>query len=60
MAFDAALIIRLGSDALRIALRDRKITRDEEVRLHRLADELGIAPSRAHQILVDVEREVRS
>lgn len=42
--------------AVRLALRDRRITREEELELHRVADELGLAPSRAHEILVVEER----
>lgn len=45
--------------ALRLAMRDRKLTRDEEVDLHRLAEELGIGAGRAHELMVAVEAERR-
>lgn len=44
-------------DACRFAMRDRRLTRAEEARLHRLADELGLTPSRAHELLVQAEAE---
>jgi hypothetical protein len=44
-------------DACRLAMRDKRLTRAEEARLHRLADELGLAPSRAHELLVQAEAE---
>jgi hypothetical protein len=43
--------------ALRLAMRDRRLTRDEEVHLHRLAEELGIGAGRAHELMVAVEGE---
>lgn len=43
--------------ALRLAMRDRTLTRDEEVHLHRLAEELGIGAGRAHELMVAVEGE---
>lgn len=44
-------------DAVEFALRDRKVTREEEVRLFRLARGLQLTPDRAHAILLEVERE---
>lgn len=43
--------------ALRLALRDRALTRDEEIDLHRLAEGLGLPAGRAHELLVEVERQ---
>lgn len=43
--------------ALRLAMRDRTLTRDEEVHLHKLAEELGIGAGRAHELMVAVEGE---
>ncbi len=43
--------------ALRVALRDRRITRNEEIDLHRLAAGLGIEPARAHELLAETELE---
>lgn len=47
-------------DALRLALRGRRISRAEESQLHRLAEALGIRPGRAHEMLAEVEREVET
>lgn len=44
--------------ALRIALRDRNLTRDEETHLYELADQLGIGAGRARALMVEIEREV--
>ena len=44
--------------AVRLALRDRRITREEEIHLHRVAQHMGIPAGRAHELLVDVEREL--
>jgi hypothetical protein len=46
-------------DALRIALQDRRVTRDEEARLTRVAEHLGIGASRAVELLGEVEDEAR-
>jgi hypothetical protein len=43
--------------ALRLALKDHDLTREEEQHLHELADELGIGGARAHALLTEVERE---
>lgn len=43
--------------ALRIALKDRRISRAEELHLHELAQELAIPGARAHELLIEVERE---
>lgn len=43
--------------ALRLALRDRRVTREEETHLHELAQELSIPGARAHQLLSEIERE---
>lgn len=45
--------------AVRMALRDRKITREEELHLHRVAQHMGITNARAHELLVEVEREAQ-
>lgn len=45
--------------ALRVALRDRAITREEETHLHEVAEELGIGAGRAHALMVEVEREAQ-
>lgn len=59
-----ASVVPFGSDhedmyrnAARLALRDRRITREEELQLFRLARGLHLTPDRAHEILVEVERE---
>jgi hypothetical protein len=44
-------------NAVRLAMRDRRLSREDEVQLHHLADALHIGAGRAHEILVDVERE---
>ncbi len=44
--------------ALTIALRDRALTRDEEIHLYELAEQLGIGASRAMALRVDVELEL--
>lgn len=44
-------------DAVRLALRDRTLTRAEERHLFRLARGLGLTPDRAHEILVEIENE---
>ncbi|MGQ0536310.1 MAG: hypothetical protein ACT4PT_09580 [Methanobacteriota archaeon] len=44
-------------DAVRLALRDRTLTREEERRLLRLAEELGIPAGRAAALHEEVERE---
>lgn len=46
--------------ALRVALRDKVLTREEEIDLHHLAAQLGIPAGRAHELLVAVERETRA
>lgn len=46
-------------NAVRLALRDRVVTRDEEHHLFALAQGLGLTPERAHRILVEVEQEAR-
>lgn len=43
--------------AVRVALRDRRLTRDEEVALADVAERLGIGARRAAEIRHDVERE---
>ncbi|HVL88082.1 MAG TPA: hypothetical protein VM681_08800 [Candidatus Thermoplasmatota archaeon] len=43
--------------AVRLALRDHLLTREEERALFRLARGLSLSPDRAHEILVEVERE---
>lgn len=43
--------------AVRLAVRDRRLTREEEGHLHALARDLGIDAARAHTILVEVEAE---
>lgn len=43
--------------ALRMAVRDRKLTRDEETALHELAHDLGISGPQAHALLVEAENE---
>ena len=44
--------------AVRMALRDRTVTREEELHLHRVAQHMGIPTGRAHELLVEVEREL--
>ena len=44
--------------AVRLALRDRRLTREEETHLHELARDLGIDGPRAHAILGEVEAEL--
>lgn len=44
-------------NALRIAMRDRRLTPDEEVQLAELADELGIKASRALRLRQEAEAE---
>lgn len=44
--------------AIRLALRDRALTREEELHLHEIAEQLGIGGRRAHAILAEVEREL--
>jgi hypothetical protein len=44
--------------ALRVALRDRVLTRAEEGHLYDLAEALRIPPRRAHEMLAEVEREL--
>lgn len=44
-------------NALRIALRDRVLTEDEEVQLAHLSDELGLTHRRAREIRNEVQRE---
>lgn len=56
-ARDAARRETVFREALRVALRDKRVTRAEEVHLHRLAEELGIGAGRAHEILVQAEEE---
>jgi hypothetical protein len=46
--------------ALRLALRDRVLSRDEERGLVVLAHDLGIPPRRAHELQDQVEREGRT
>lgn len=46
--------------AVRLAMRDRRITREEEGHLHELARDLGIDGARAHAILVEVENEAEA
>jgi hypothetical protein len=46
--------------ALRLALRDKLLSRDEERGLVVLAHDLGIAPRRAHELQDQVEREARA
>ena len=48
---------RLFRDALRLAVRGGRLTREEEATLHRLAEALRIRPGRAHEMLADAERE---
>lgn len=43
--------------ALRMAVRDRKLTRAEETTLHELAHDLGISGPRAHALLAEAENE---
>jgi hypothetical protein len=45
----------LYRDALRFALLDRKVTREEELHLFRLAEELGIGAGRAMELRLEVE-----
>ena len=47
-------------EAVRMALRDRVITREEELHLHRVAQHMGIPTGRAHELLIEVERETRA
>lgn len=44
-------------DALQFALRDRRLTREEEAKLHRLAEAIGLRPHRAHELLTELERQ---
>ncbi|MBI4392318.1 MAG: hypothetical protein HY556_00775 [Euryarchaeota archaeon] len=44
--------------ALRIALRDRKLTREEDIHVHELAEHLGIGAGRAMALRVEIEREL--
>lgn len=44
--------------ALRIALRDRALSREEEVHLHEVAEHMGIGAGRAMALRVGVEREL--
>jgi hypothetical protein len=43
------------ADAVRLALLDGTLSREEEVTLHRMADDLGIRSGRAHELLAAVE-----
>lgn len=43
--------------AVRLAIRDRRLTREEEAHLHELARDMGIDGARAHAILIEVEQE---
>lgn len=45
-------------NALRLALRDKRLSRAEEAHLHRLAEALGIRPGRAHELLAEVENDL--
>lgn len=47
-------------DAVRLALLDGALTREEELRLHEIAERLGVSGRRAHAILLEVETEARS
>lgn len=47
-------------DAARRALRDARLTREEERHLFRLARGLGISADRAHELLVEAEREAEA
>lgn len=49
---------RLYRDALRITLKDRRITRAEELHLAHLADELGLSAGRAMELRHDVEADL--
>lgn len=46
--------------AVRLALRDRRLTRDEEGHLHELARDLGLDGARAHAIMAEIEQEASS
>lgn len=46
-------------EAVRLALRDRTLSRDEERHLIRIAHHMGIEPGRAMEIQDDVERTVK-
>ena len=46
--------------AVRFALRDRQLTREEELHLHEIAEQMGLSGRRAHELLSEVEREVRA
>lgn len=50
---------KLYREALRIALVDRKVTKEEELHLFQLAEELGLGAGRAFELRQVVEREVR-
>lgn len=43
--------------ALRFALRDGHVSREEELHLHEIAQVLGIPGRRAHELLIETERE---
>lgn len=43
--------------ALRFALRDRVLTRAEELHLHEIAEHMGISGRRAHELLMEIEAE---
>jgi len=45
-------------NALRIAFRDRKVTREEELQLAHLAEQLGIGAGRAMELRHEAEEEV--
>lgn len=47
-------------DALRFALRDDTLTREEELRLHGIAEHMGITGRRAHALLMEIETERRA
>jgi hypothetical protein len=46
--------------ALRLAMRDRKLTAEEESHLFELAEDLGIGAGRAFQLKREIEEEARS
>jgi hypothetical protein len=43
------------SNAIRVALRDGAVSREEAGHLHRLAEELGIGAGRAHELWTQAE-----
>ena len=56
-AIDRARREEMYGKALRIALHDRVVSRDEELHLFQLAEEIGIGAGRAMELRHEIERE---